>query len=169
MTNKTAAAGLTTKKIILILGALAIVSAAVVVTILLLNDREDSGTPVMSASNLEDIKGNIKDKVEKGMFMTHMNTTWTFPDGKSPSDNAVMGNSAANNYPFWFTLDLADTDEKLYQSGLIPVGQQLGEIKLDKALKKGSYSAVVTIHMQDENGEEVESNMSFNVSLIVEN
>ena len=171
MTNKsqTAEKKLTTKHVILILGALIIICAAVVTAIFFMTrEIPDEMTPVANAGNLEDIKSQVQDKVSKGMFMTHMNTTWVFPDGKSASSNAVMGNSSANNYPFWFTLKLADTDEVLYKSGTLPVGQQLSEIKLDKDLAKGDYPAVINIQMVDENGTDVESNMAFNITLTVE-
>jgi hypothetical protein len=161
--------GLTTKHVVLILGALIIICAAVVIAIFLLNKPEPATTPVITESNLKEIQGEIQEKVAKGMFMTHMNTTWTFPDGGSPSSDAVMGNAAGNNYPFWFTLTLPDTEETLLQSGLIPTGSQLSEVKLSRDLDKGTYPALITIHMVDENGEEVESNMGFNITLEVQN
>ena len=169
MSEKTATAtkGLTTKKIILIFGSLVIICAAIIIAILLLRDKPEAVIPVANASNIEQIQGEVKDKVAKGMFMTHMNTTWTFADGKSASSDAVMGNSTGNSYPFWFTVTLADTDEVIYQSGLLPVGNQLSEIKLDRDLDKGTYPAVVNIQMVEESGEEVDSNMGFNITLIV--
>ena len=166
--TNTAGKGLTTKHIILIFGSLIIICAAIIIAVFLLKDKPEEVTPVLTADNLEQIQGEVQDKVAKGMFMTHMNTTWNFPDGNSPSRNAVMGNSSGNSYPFWFTVTLSDTDEVIYQSGLLPVGQQLSEIKLDKDLDKGTYAAVATVHLVDENGEEVDSNMDFNISLVVE-
>jgi hypothetical protein len=171
------AKGLTTKKIILILGALVIVCAAVIVIVLLLRDTGKDiqsgpvpgGMPIVDESNLAEIKAELEEKVAKGMFETYMSTTWTFPDGKSPSGDAVMGNSASNNYPFWFTVTLKDTGDVVYTSSLLPVGSQLAEIVLEKDLGAGTYPAVVTIHMVEENGAEVESNMGFNITLIVKN
>jgi hypothetical protein len=171
MTQKTEVTkkGLQTKHIILIFGSLIIICAAVIIGIMMFRDKPETITPVANANNLEEIKGEIKDKVAKGMFMTHMNTTWNFPDGKSASKNAVMGNSTGNSYPFWFTVTLTDTKEELYKSGVLPVGQQLAEIKLSKALAKGTYPAYITIHLVDENGKELDSNMNFNITIIVEN
>lgn len=163
-----AAKGLTTKKIILVFGSLIIICAAIIIAILLLRDKPEVITPVANASNIEQIQGEIKDKVARGMFMTHMNTTWTFPNGESASSDAVMGNSSANSYPFWFTVTLSDTNEVVYKSGLLPIGQQLSEIKLEKDLGKGTYPAVVNIQMVDENGKEVDSNMGFNITLTIE-
>jgi hypothetical protein len=164
------AKGLTTKKIILILGIFVIVCAAIIIAILLLRTPEPAGgVPVIDENNLEEIMSEIEEKVARGMFETHMTTTWSFPDGQSPSSDAVMGNSAANNFPFWFTVTLADSGEIVYTSSLMPVGSQLAEIVLGEDLDAGTYPAVITIHMVDEEGEEVESNMGFNITLLVAN
>lgn len=170
--SETASKGLTTKHVILILGSLVIIVAGVIIAILLLRDpgpKIVNGVPVINKNNLSDIRSDIEDKVAKGMFETHMNTTWKFEKGNSVSYNAVMGNSSSNNYPFWFTVTCTDTNEIVYTSSMMPVGTQLEEIKLVKELEKGTYPAVVTIHMVDEAGAEVEGNMGFNISLIIEN
>jgi hypothetical protein len=172
--EKTSPKGLTTKHIILILGSLLIICAAVITAILLLRQQPEAttmdiaGAKVVDKNNISEIEEEIKDKVASGMFETHMNTTWNFPDGKSPSSNAVMGNSAANNYPFWFTVSLADTQEVVYTSSLLPLGSQIEEIKLDKDLDEGIYEALITIHLVDDEGAEVESNMGFNITLKIE-
>lgn len=167
-----AAKGLTTKHIVLILGSLVIICAAVVTAIVLLRqpvtqETVTSRVPVINQDNLAKIESDIAEKVAKGMFETHMNTNWEFPNGKSASSNAVMGNSASNRYPFWFTVTLEDTNETVFTSSLLPVGTVLKEVKLDKELKKGTYPAIVSIHMVDEKGVEVESNMGFNITLSV--
>jgi hypothetical protein len=183
MPNKTEAAtadktpkGITTKHIVLILGALIIICAAVVAVILLTRPSADIGeapTPggnlVIDESNIESIEAEINERVAKGMFETHMNTTWSFPNGSSASTDAVMGNSASNNYPFWFDVNLQDTNETVYTSSLIPVGMNIKEIVLTKDLDPGSYPAIIQIHMVDENNEPIESNMGFSVTLIVKN
>jgi hypothetical protein len=174
-TEKTADAksrgrGLQTKHIILILGGLLILAAAVVAVIVLTREEapaEFGDIPVIDQDNLADVEEEIREKVEKGMFATHMNTMWTFPDGKSPSDDAVMGNSAANTYPFWFEVTVGD--EVLFKSDLLPVGTQIKDIVLTKDLDAGEYPAVVNIHMVDDtnNNEPIESNMGFNITLVI--
>lgn len=161
--------GLTKKHVVLILGIVIIICAAVIVAIFLLRDKPEPTTRILNESNLKEIQAEVQEKVAKGMFLTHMNTTWVFPDGGSPSSNAVMGNAPGNNYPFWFDLTLPDTGEVLFESGLIPVGNEIGEIALAQDLNPGSYAALVTIHMVDEEGADVESNMNFNITLEVEN
>jgi hypothetical protein len=166
---------LTTKHVVLILGAIVIVCAAVIIGILIMRSMSmdaaqmSRGNLVVDENNLADIQRELDEKVAKGMFETHMNTTWTFPDGESASIDAIMGNAPSNNYPFWFEVILSDTGETVYTSSLMPVGTQLQEIKLAQNLDQGEYPAVMTIHLIDEDGSEVESNMGFNITLMIKN
>jgi hypothetical protein len=171
-----AAKRLTAKHVALILGGIAIIASAIVAAIFLTRSPtniKDSQTPlgnlVVDADNVADIQSRMDEKVAKGMFETYMNTTWTFPDGESASVDAVMGNSANNNYPFRFEVTLRDGGETVYSSSLLPVGTEIKEIILSKDLDKGTYPAVVKIHMADETGEPVESNAGFNITLVIRN
>jgi len=127
------------------------------------------GNMVATADNIEDLQQELADRIARGMFETYMTTTWTFADGNAVSEDAVMGNSASNNFPFWFTLTLQGTDQVILTSGLIPLGKQLSEIKLDTPLPKGEYNAVISINMIDEEGEEVDNNVGFGIKIIVLN
>ena len=176
---------LTAKGWKLILGFVLVVCASVIVVVLLSGRSETQpdvleaytpeshmpigGNLLVNESNLEEIEKELSERVARGMFETHMNMTWTFPNGSSASTNAVMGNSVNNNYPFWFEVKLAGTDEVVYTSSLLPVGTQLAELKLDKPLEKGEYDAIIYIHMIDENNEPIESNMGFSITLVVRN
>jgi hypothetical protein len=167
--------GLSGKLVALILGVVFIVAAAAVVIVIVLKGAPAEqpnvaaigvGAHFVDDSDLASIEEALREKVAKGMFTTHMNTTWTFPDGKSASTDAVMGNSSSNNYPFWFEVKLDNA--VIFESSLLPVGSQVKEIVLNKDLPAGTYPAVVSVHMTDENGEPVESNMGFNITLVVQ-
>ena len=160
----------------MILGSIGVVVVAVVVVAILLWPKpvdltdelpSGGGVGVITEANVSTIQSEVREKVERGMFATYMNVTWRFPDGSSPSTNAVMGNSSSNIYPFWFTVAIVETSEIVYTSGLLPVGTQLDELILDEPLPAGRYPAVIKIHMVDENNEPMESNMNFNITLIV--
>ncbi len=166
--------GLTTQQTVLILGVVVIIAGAILAYLLL---RPEQALPegevptglVITEENVAEINRDLREKVAEGMFETHMNMEWSFPDGTSPSDNALMGNSVNNNYPFYFDVTLKETDEVVFTSGLIPVGKQIAEIVLDKDLEPGTYPASVGIHMQKEDGTPVDSNMGIGVTLIVRN
>ena len=159
-------------KAIIIGSITSVVAIAAVVIFLLWPKTEElpeeptpAGVLVINEANYTEIMADIREKVARGMFETHMNTTWIFPDSKSPSSNAVMGNSPNNNFPFWFTVTVRETGDIVYTSGLLPVGTQIAEIILDEELPAGEYPAVVNINMIDDEGEPVESNMGFNITL----
>lgn len=180
---------LETKHVILISVIIIAIAAVIIAYLLTRSDvvkDEPVPTAILNEENLSEITDGVREKVAKGMFTTYMNTVWTFPDGKSPSSNAVMGNSHSNNYAFWFTVTLAEEDEDdssvakkdpnkpgpgdiVYTSVMMPVGSKLEEIILDEDLDAGEYSAYITIHMVDENDEEVDGNMGINLTLLVEN
>jgi hypothetical protein len=117
--------------------------------------------------NYATIQEEMNGRVAAGMFETYMNVTWTFADGTAVSDDAIMGNSVNNNYPMWFEVTLADTGEKVFESLLLPVGTQIDEMRLDRDLDAGTYPAVVTVHLQTEEGEAIDSNAAFNIQIIV--
>ena len=166
--------GLTGKHVALILGVLVIIAAAVVIVFLLRPEPAEvalaetdppAAARVMTEENYKEIMSDLTERIDRGRFRTYMNTTWTFPDGKSPSSNAVMGNSPANNYPFWFTVAIVDTGEIVFSSGILPVGAEMAEIKLEKELPAGEYAANIRINLVDEDDEPVQSNVGFNITL----
>lgn len=163
------------KMILIIVGVVVLCATAVVIVWLLRSkpeekvDMNSAGIQIISEENVMQIEQELVEKVEKGRFKTYMNVLWRFPDGKSASSNAVMGNSPSNNYAFYFTVTLSDTGEEVFRSGLLPVGTQIEEIKLTKELSQGTYEAVVTVNMMDENGEPVETNTGFDITLVVQN
>ena len=164
--------GLTTKHVALILGLTLILAAAAIVAVLLLRTKEQEaqvnpGVDI-SLANIESIVADANERVERGMFRTHMNTTWSFRDGKSQSHDAVMGNSASNNFDFYFTVTL-QTGELVFTSGLIPLGSQIKDIVLDEELPAGTYPAVVHIQMIGDDGVPIEANsMGLNITLVIE-
>lgn len=102
------------------------------------------------------------------MFTTDMNMTWYFPSGKRTSLNARVGNSKDNAHPVYFEVYLNDEEQTLlYSSPVIPVGQRLKKLKLDKALPDGEHSALCTFHLlKDDDPKEEVSRVSFQVDLI---
>jgi hypothetical protein len=182
--NRSNKKGLSKQVIILVVAVTVVLSGAAVAVAMILRPPADvievvqgtnqvptarTGTPVITADNIVEIERSVQQSIERGMFETYMNTVWSFPDGASASTNAVMGNSANNNFPFWFDVTLSGTGQVVYTSGVLPLGTQLAEIRLDTPLARGEYSAVVRIHMIDDNNEPVESNMGFAITLVVVN
>lgn len=174
-TATASAEALSGRKIALILGCVGLVCATVIAVVYLLRSQPQVPQPVevelasgrvITEENVREIEAQLQETIERGMFQTHMNTTWVFPNGSSPSSNARMGNSVNNRFPFYFTLHVGE--RLLFTSGMMPVGTEINEIVLDEVLDAGTYDAIVRINMFDDDGEHVESNMGFRVTLLVE-
>lgn len=182
MSNQNEPAGKGRRAIIII--AFAVLLAALAVCIVLLLSKEDGGKdePVetsqrsaaekalergfVSEDSVDDIMDEMADKVADGMFECEMTMSWTFQDGNSVASNAYVANSENNLYTLYFDVYDNATDELLYSSPMMPVGSVLREIKLEKELPAGEYSALVMYVLVDENYEEV-SRVGFNITISV--
>lgn len=154
------------KKIIIIICILLVIIAAVVVFLWLRRPR------VMNESNYKKISEEMEEQVQEGYFETYMNTDWTFPDGASETTNAILGNSPNNKKPIRCEILLADTEEVIYSTDVLPVGAELPPFKLDVDLDAGTYDAVCMVYLLDEkdDGSYTEySNAGFGITITVEN
>ena len=162
------------------------VAVIALLTVLLLTKNNDSDTKVIETpsvaddnanghayvvdeNNINQINAEMSEKVQDGMFATHMNMAWTFPDGKSPSTDAVIGNAESNTKPTYFEIAL-ETGQIIYTSSILPVGSSLKSLTLDEPLKKGTYKAYCIYHLMNEkDGKYTESStVSFEISLTIE-
>ncbi len=127
---------------------------------------------VMTEANYEQIKERMEEEVEEGYFETYMNSEWTFPDGASETTDAILGNSPNNRKPIRYEVELADTGEVIYKTGVIPVGAELPPFKLDVDLEAGTYEAVCRVFLmnEEEDGKYTDySDAGFNVTITVQN
>jgi hypothetical protein len=141
-----------------------VIIALLVVIIVLLATSKSTGnetaagaeTPkrnvVVTPDNVEEVIQALEesDYVAPGSYEVTMNTTWNFKDGLSASDNAYVENSVSNTNDVYFDITLADTDENIYSSPVIPIGSHLEDITLDKELEDGTYDCVITYTLVDE-------------------
>lgn len=155
------------KKIIIIIGILLLIIAAIVIFLIMKRPKR-----VMNEANYKKISEEMEAQVQDGYFETYMNTEWTFPDGASESSNAILGNSPNNKKPIRCEILLADTEEVIYSTDVLPVGAELPPFKLDVDLDAGTYDAVCMVYLLDEedDGSYTDySNAGFNVTITVEN
>lgn len=115
------------------------------------------------------VDGGQNQKASEATFTTDMNMIWTFPSGSAVSNNAQIGNSASNLYECYFEVYLEDEEQTLlYSSPVLPVGKQLDQLKLNQVLPDGSYDALCTYHILDDEDPDVElGTVTFSVSLMV--
>lgn len=114
------------------------------------------------------VDGNINKKASEARFTTDMNMIWTFPSGSDTSNNAIIGNSSSNLYECYFEVYLDDEEQTLlYSSPVLPTGKRLDKLKLNQVLPDGSYDAICTYHILDDEDPDIElGNVSFSVSLM---
>lgn len=149
-----------TGRVLLIICAVIIFVLLVTVFVLLVRkndstDAEDESPKrnvVVNEENAEEVAEEIinRETVAPGTYRVTMNSTWNFKDGTASSDNAYVENSTANTNPVYFDLQLADTEEVIYESPVIPVGSYLDDIKLDTDMDAGTYDCVLIYHLVDE-------------------
>ena len=155
------------KKIVIIILLLLLIIAAVVIFLIMKRPKR-----VMTEENYKQISEEMDELVQEGYFETYMNTDWTFPNGASESTNAILGNSPNNKKPIRCEVILADTEEVIYSTEVLPVGAELPPFKLDVDLDAGTYDAVCMVYLLDEedDGSYTDySNAGFNVTITVEN
>ncbi len=143
--------------IILILFAIIVVALLAVIVFLLTRKPEVADNPevqpgrevsesvrtVVDESEAEDIMAQMREEVAEGMFECKMSMEWSFKDGASESKDAYVANSANNTHPIYFDVILDESGEVIYSSPVLPVGTDLTNIKLDKELPAGEYTATV--------------------------
>lgn len=154
--------------IALLIFLLIIIGILGVVIYKLMNKPEESVRRERDISEGLAVEGSYNQKASEATFTTDMNMIWTFPSGSAVSNNAQIGNSASNLYDCYFEIYLEDEEQTLlYSSPVLPVGKRLDQLKLDKVLPDGSYDAVCTYHILDDEDPDVElGTVSFSVSLM---
>lgn len=123
---------------------------------------------VITPDNVEDMIAELKEaeRTPIGSFEVNMNNTWTFPDSKSASTDAYIGNSINNQNTVFFTIALKGTEDELYTSPYIPVGSRMENVTLDCDLKAGTYDTVLTYHLVDNEYQEL-SEVSVALEIII--
>lgn len=153
------------KKIIIIICILLVIIAAVVIYFM----TRPKG---ITEGNYKQIMDEMRNEVQEGYFETYMNTDWTFPDGTSETTDAILGNSPNNKKPIRCEVRLADTEEVVFKTDVLPVGAELPPFKLDVDLEAGTYEAVCEVYLLNEEKDGTytdSSNAGFNVTITVEN
>lgn len=159
------------KKKILVIGLVVLLLLIIVglgIAVYLLLHKPEEPKPERAVSEGLVVDGDINEKASNARFTTDMNMIWTFPSGSAVSNNAIIGNSASNEYECYFEVYLDDEAQTLlYSSPVLPVGKRLEELKLDQVLEDGTYDAVCTYHILDDEDPDVElGTVSFAVSLM---
>lgn len=164
-----------TPAIIIILLVLLLAATAVIAFLLLHNKPEENpdsvpgvrGT-VVTKDNVDDVNylaGAAQEPVQDGYYAVSMSIDWHFKNGATK--DAVVANKQTNTRTVYFDLLTGDTNEVVYSSPYIPVGQSMEGFTLDQAMEPGQYDMVVKYHLVDDDEKEV-SSVSVGVTIYVE-
>lgn len=123
---------------------------------------------IITEDNVEEVMEKASKPVEAGYYNCQMNVEWHFKDAAEPSYDAYVVNSNINTHTVYFDLTLEGSNELVYSSPYMPVDSELKEILLTRDLDAGTYPALVTYHLVDEDKNEL-STVSVTVTLFIEN
>lgn len=181
MADMTKPGGVNATRAIIIVGGTLIVALAgvIVALVMVLNrpapvaetvaPRETVSRPMLvTEDNLEQMANEMTqdDPIPDGYYEVTMNYEWHFPDGLSPSTDAYVENSTANTRAVYFDVAMRDSGTIVYQSPVIPVGGRLTNFKLDSYLPEGTFGAVCTYYLVDDE-QNVLSSVNLGLSLII--
>lgn len=124
---------------------------------------------VVTPDNVEEIIAQMKEEnvTPPGSYEVKMNTIWEFADGNSASSNAYVENVVENQTTVFFTIALSDDNNReVFRSPFMTPGSHLENIKLDDILDAGTYKAVMTYHLVDDDYKET-SSVSVKITLTI--
>ncbi|HBA50885.1 MAG TPA: hypothetical protein DCZ91_24425 [Lachnospiraceae bacterium] len=156
--------------IIIVLLLLLLIIGVVIVIFLRQKTQEDSdaktgvkGT-IITQDNAEELdldEGAVPD----GYYNVSMSLDWHFKDGVT--EDARIANKETNERTVYFDLLTEETEELVYSSPYIPVGESMQGFTLDKELNPGTYDMIVRYYLVDDDNMEV-SNVSVGITIYVE-
>ena len=147
-----------------ILGAAVLVTATVFIVLYIIGDSEPvvperptrptsiRGT-VVTMDNLETVREEIARPPEDASYNTVMSVNWTFQTWDSPSRDAYVENSTRNTRTVYFDVFLGGTDELIYESPYLHVGESINNFALDTEVPAGEYTATVVYYLVDDDNE----------------
>ena len=175
--------GVNLARVIIVMGSLVIVAlVGVIVALVMVLTRGDKEPTrevqpeaqqrmtVVNENNVEEVIEDAltRELVRPGSYEVTQNTEWHFADGESASYDAYVENSTSNTSSVYFDVMLAGTEEKIYESPVIPVGNSLRNIRLMRDLDAGTYDCVMTYSLVDGN-QNVQGTLNLVLTIIVEN
>lgn len=139
-------------------------------------DQDDRRNVVVTEDNIDKVleKNEETDNVQPGYYTVTMNNVWHFKTGDSPSYDSHVENITTNTNDVYFDIfpggdgvDEENLDNAIYKSPIIPRGETLEEIKLDKPLEAGEHECLMIYHLVDDDQKSV-ATLRVTVTLVIE-
>ena len=116
----------------------------------------------------DEVIAELNKQVEEGMINISMNTNPIFETGTSEG-NLIIVNEEVNRYPQVVEIYIADTNELIYKSGLIPVGSKIEYATLDSNLSKGTYDCIAYFNAVNPDTGELVGKAGANIKVTINN
>ena len=152
--------------IVIIVVTLVAIVGGIIAFAILSHSKTPAPNTIVTPDNVKEVIKEMDkaDKTPMGSFNINMNKTWHFKDSSTASSDSFVNNKAKNTNTVFITVQLKENQKEVYKSPEIPVGSALKNIKLDQALPKGTYPAVVKYNLIDDK-KAVISTVSVNITL----
>lgn len=130
------------------------------------DDRPSGGRgTVVTNENVSELLEAGNGVVPDGHYNVSMAIEWHFKNGET--NDARVSNKTTNTRTVYFDLLIEGTEELVYSSPFIPVGESLQGFTLDKELAPGTYDMIVRYYLVDDDEKEI-SNVSVGITAYVE-
>jgi hypothetical protein len=116
----------------------------------------------------EEIQEELNRVVEENMFHIAINGYPVFEDGESEGTLEIE-NVPSNNYSMNVQITLQDTDELIYESGILKPNYHIQTDKLSKDLDKGEYPCNVTFTAYDTDSQQEVGSTGTQITIYVLN
>ena len=123
---------------------------------------------IVTEENVQEIIQSVSEPNTDASYTVTMSNEWTFEDGKASAEDFYVKNTENNSRTVYFDLRLADTDEEIYSSPYIPVGEAMNTFTVDKELEAGDYNVIMTYHLVDDDKKEL-TTVSVAVEIHIQN
>lgn len=152
--------------IVVLLVALLGVCIALIYVVRIQNTKPDAGGDMaegesrqreylVTEDNVEEVKDELQQNPTDASYNVTMNVDWTCSAETYELKDAYIANSVANNRTVYFNIILPETEEVLYSSPFISVGQELRGFTLEHGLPVGEHVVWVEYHLVDEEEKEL--------------
>ena len=135
-------------------------------------DIDDRGTALggggmlLTPDNIDEVRQMMEEPGPDAQYTVSMTTNWTFDTWQTPSSDAIVNNLESNSRTVYFDVTLRDTDELVYSSPYIPLGQALVDFALDANPGAGVHDAIVRFFLVDDDNEVV-ADVAVSVTLTI--
>lgn len=163
------------KRILIVTGMFALIILTVVVSYFIWNKKMVPNEPefenvimgIMPGIDLEERQKELQEELDNSMIAFSINTNPVFVDGLSEG-NLLIENPGNNAKLLVVEIQLKNTNETIYTSKYIKSGSYLENIKLDKVLEKGTYSATAYFSAYNEETMEYIGKTGADITIIVQ-